>query len=168
VPLKTELQNGDVVEVLTTPNSKPSRDWLNSVVTSKARNRIRHWISEQQRVESIDIGRKLLEKEALKFHRCAEEATKFDELKRIANEYGLGRGEDLLASIGYGKTLPRNVLAKFLGAEKFAELDPEKKKETRLESGMKAVKKFHWFGRDAIIVKGVDNLLTNRARCCNP
>ncbi|HEV8159217.1 MAG TPA: ACT domain-containing protein, partial [Pyrinomonadaceae bacterium] len=81
---------------------------------------------------------------------------------------GLGRPEDLLASIGYGKTLPRNVLAKFLGAEKFAELDPEKKKETRLESGMKAVKKFIGLGEDAIIIKGVDNLLTTRARCCNP
>jgi guanosine-3',5'-bis(diphosphate) 3'-pyrophosphohydrolase len=64
VPLRTELQNGDVVEILTTPNSKPSRDWLNYVVTSRARNRIRHWISDQQRVESIEIGRKLLEKEA--------------------------------------------------------------------------------------------------------
>jgi GTP pyrophosphokinase len=168
VPLKTELQNGDVVEILTTPNSKPSRDWLNSVVTSKARNRIRHWISEQQRIESIDIGRKLLEKEALKFHIAQKKLLNADELKRIANEYGLGRGEDLLASIGYGKTLPRNVLAKFLGAEKFAELDPDKKKETRLESGMKAVKKFIGLGEDAIIVKGVDNLLTNRARCCNP
>lgn len=168
VPLKTELQNGDVVEILTTPNSKPSRDWLNSVVTSKARNRIRHWISEQQRAESIEIGRKLLEKEALKFHVAQKKLLNSDELKRIANEYGLGREEDLLAHIGYGKTLPRNVLAKFLGAEKFAELDPEKKKETRLESGMKAVKKFIGLGEDAIIVKGVDNLLTNRARCCNP
>jgi GTP pyrophosphokinase len=168
VPLKTELQNGDVVEILTTPNSKPSRDWLNSVVTSKARNRIRHWISEQQRAESIEIGRKLLEKEALKFHVAQKKLLNPEELKRIANEYGLGRSEDLLASIGYGKTLPRNVLAKFLGAERFAELDPEKKKETRLESGMKAVKKFIGLGEDAIIVKGVDNLLTNRARCCNP
>ena len=89
-------------------------------------------------------------------------------MKRIANEYGLGRPEDLLASIGYGKTLPRNVLAKFLGTEKFEELDPEKRKETRLETGMKAVKKFIGMGEDAIVVKGVDNLLTTRARCCNP
>ena len=169
VPLRTELQNGDVVEILTTPNSKPSRDWLNYVVTSKARNRIRHWIAEQQRAESIDIGRKLLEKEADKFHLSPKKLLNNDgEMKRIANEYGLGRAEDLLASIGYGKTLPRNVLGKYLGAEKFAELDPEKKKETRLESGMKAVKKFIGLGEDAIIVKGIDNLLTTRARCCNP
>ena len=169
VPLKTELQNGDVVEILTTANSKPSRDWLNHVVTSRARNRIRHFISEQQRAESIEIGRKLLEKEAEKFRIQAKKLQKNDEeLQRIANEYGLGRAEDLLASIGYGKTLPRNVLAKHLGAEKFAELDPEKRKETTLQSGMKAVKKFIGMGEDAIVVKGVDNLLTTRARCCNP
>lgn len=169
VPLRTELQNGDVVEILITPNSKPSRDWLNYVVTAKARNHIRHWIADQQRAESIEIGRKLLEKEADKFRLSPKKLlNNDDEMKRIANEYGLGRAEDLLASIGYGKTLPRNILAKFLGAEKFAELDPEKKKETRLESGMKAVKKFIGLGEDAIIVKGVDNLLTTRARCCNP
>jgi GTP diphosphokinase / guanosine-3',5'-bis(diphosphate) 3'-diphosphatase len=169
VPLRTELQNGDVVEILTTPNSKPSRDWLNHVITAKARNRIRHWISEQQRAESIDLGRKLLEKEADKFRVSPKKLlNNEDELKRIANEYGLSRAEDLLASIGYGKTLPRSILGKFLGAEKFAELDPEKKKETTLQTGFKAVKKFIGLGEDAIIVKGVDNLLTTRARCCNP
>ena len=169
VPLRTELQNGDVVEILTTPNSKPSRDWLNHVITAKARNSVRHWIAEQQRTESIDVGRKLLEKEADKFHLSSKKLlNNDDEMKRIANEYGLGRAEDLLASIGYGKTLPRNVIAKFLGAEKFSELDPDKKKETKFQSGMKAVKKFIGLGEDAIIVKGVDNLMTNRARCCNP
>lgn len=169
VPLRTELQNGDVVEIMTTANSKPSRDWLNYVVTSKARNRIRHWISEQQRTESIDIGRKLLEKEADRFRLSPKKLMNNDtEMKRIANEYGLGRPEDLLASIGYGKTLPRNIIAKFLGPEKFAELDPEKHKETRLETGMKAVKRLIGLGEDAIVVKGVDNLLTTRARCCNP
>ena len=169
MPLRTELQNGDVVEIMTTPNSKPSRDWLNYVITAKARNRVRHFISEQQRVESIDLGRKLLEKEADRFKVPHKKLINSEpEMRRIANEYGLGRPDDLLASIGYGKTLPRNVLAKYLGAEKFAELDPDKRPETKIESGLKAVKKFIGLGEDAIIVKGVDNLLTARARCCNP
>ena len=169
VPLRTELQNGDVVEIMTTPNSKPSRDWLNYVVTAKARNRIRHWISEQQRAESIDLGRKLLEKEADRFRVPHKKLVSNEaELKKIANDYGLSRADDLLASIGYGKTLPRNVLQKYLGAEKFAELDPEKREETKIQTGLKAVKKFIGLGEDAIVVKGVDNLLTTRARCCNP
>ncbi len=91
-----------------------------------------------------------------------------DGFTKIANEYGLGRGEDLLASIGYGKTLPRNVLAKYLGPEKFSKLDPEEREDTRLESGIKAVRKFIGLGDDSIVVRGVDNLLTTRARCCNP
>jgi len=168
VPLRHEIQNGDVIEILTTANSKPSRDWLSHVVTAKARNRIRHWISLQQREESVEMGRKLLEREAEKFRITPKKLlNNVTEMKRIANEYGLSRSDDLLASIGYGKTLPRNVLAKFLG-EKFEELDPENKKETRIGTGMKAVRKFIGLGEDAIIVKGVDNLLTSRARCCNP
>ncbi len=169
VPIKTELQNGDVVEIMTTSSSRPSRDWLNYVVTSKARNRIRHWISEQQRTESIDIGRKLLEKEAERFNLSGKKFSANEaEMKRVANEYGLGRSDDLFASVGYGKTLPRNVVAKFLGPDKFAQLDPDKRKDTRLQTGMKAVKKFIGMSEDAIVVKGVDNLLTTRARCCNP
>jgi GTP diphosphokinase / guanosine-3',5'-bis(diphosphate) 3'-diphosphatase len=169
VPLRTELQNGDVVEIMTTPNSKPSRDWLNYVITAKARNRIRHWISEQQRAESIELGRKLLEKETDRFRVPNKKLVNNEaELKKIANDYGLSRADDLLASIGYGKTLPRNVLQKYLGAEKFAELDPEKREETKIQTGLKAVKKFIGLGEDAIVVKGVDNLLTTRARCCNP
>ena len=169
VPLRTEIQNGDVIEILTTQNSKPSRDWLNHVVTSRARNRIRHWISEQQRQESVEIGRKLLEREAERFRISAKKLVNNEaEMKRIANDYGLSRSDDLLASIGYGKTLPRNVLSKFLGTEKFEELDPEKKPTTRISAGVKAVKKFIGLGEDAITVKGVENLLVTRARCCNP
>ncbi len=169
VQLRTELQNGDVVEILTTQNSKPSGDWLNHTVTSRARNRIRHWISQEQRTESIEIGRKLLEKEAERYRVTAKKFLNNEsEMRRIANDYGLSRPDDLFASVGYGKTLPRNVLAKFLGAEKFSEIDPDSKKQTRLKTGMKAVRKFIGMGDDAIIVKGVDNLLINRARCCNP
>jgi GTP diphosphokinase / guanosine-3',5'-bis(diphosphate) 3'-diphosphatase len=168
VPLRTELQNGDVVEILTKQNAKPSGDWLDHTVTSRARSRIRHYISQQQREESIEIGRKLLEKEAEKFRVAAKKFLSDEaELKRIANEYGLSRPEDLFASVGYGKTLPRNVLGKHLGAEKLKELDPDAKKPTRLKTATKAVRKLIGM-EDAIVVKGVDNLLINRAKCCNP
>lgn len=169
VPLRSEIHNGDVIEILTTQNSKPSGDWLNFTITSRARNRIRHWISQEQRTESIDIGRKLLQQEAERFRLPVKKFVNNEtEMKRIANEYGLGRPDDLFASVGYGKTLPRNVVAKFLGPEKFGELDPDNQKETRLKTGMKAVKKFIGMGEDAIVVKGVDNMLTARANCCNP
>ena len=169
VPLRSEIHNGDVIEILTTQNSKPSGDWLNFTITSRARNRIRHWISLEQRTESVEIGRKLLQQEAERFRLPVKKFVNNEtEMKRIANEYGLGRPDDLFASVGYGKTLPRNVVAKFLGPEKFSELDPDNQKETRLKTGMKAVKKFIGMGEDAIVVKGVDNMLTARANCCNP
>src|SRR5256885_325946 len=72
VPLRTQIQNGDVVEILTTANGHPSRDWLNFVATGRARNRVRHWVAEQQRSESIEIGRKVFEKEAARFQLSAK------------------------------------------------------------------------------------------------
>lgn len=169
VPLRSEIHNGDVIEILTTQSSKPSGDWLSYAVTSKARNRIRHFISLEQRTESVDIGRKLLQQEAERFHVPAKKFLNNEvEMRRIANEYGLSRPDDLLASVGYGKTLPRNVIAKFLGVEKFSEIDPDNQKQTRLKTGIKAVRKLIGMGEDAIVVKGIDNLLTARAKCCNP
>ena len=168
VPLRTELQNGDVVEILTKPNSKPSGDWLDHTVTSRARSKIRHYIAAKQREESIEMGRKLLEKEAERFRVPHKKFLNNDnEMKRIANEYGLSRPDDLLASVGYGKTLPRNVIGKYLGPEKLSELDPDKVKQSRLKTGMKAMRKLVGM-EDAIVVRGVDNLLINRAKCCDP
>jgi GTP pyrophosphokinase len=172
VPLRTAIQNGDVVEILTSPNAKPSRDWLNFVKTSRARNRVRHAVAEQQRAESIELGRKLFEKEAARFSLSAKKvlADADGALKRIANEYGYGRVDDLLAAIGYGKTVPRNVIAKYIGPEKFAELEQKKESplRSRVSAGVQAVKKFIRLGEDSIVVRGVDDLLVTRARCCNP
>src|ERR671938_194614 len=168
VPLRTEIQNGDVVEIITTANSHPSRDWLNFIVTSRARNRVRHWVAEQQRAESIVIGRKLFEKEAVRSQLSPKELLGDGDgaFKRIAGEYGYGRVDDLLAAIGYGKLVPRNVIAKYLGPEKFEELDTQK--ESKLRSGMRAVKRLIRMGDDSIVVRGVDDLMVMRARCCNP
>ncbi len=166
-PLRTPIQNGDVVEILTNPNAHPSRDWLNFVVTSRARNRVRHWVAEQQRAESIEIGRKLFEKEAARFQLSAKKLLSDGDgdFKRIAGEYGYGRIEDLLAAIGYGKIIPRNVIAKYLGPEKFEALD--KRKESKLRTGVRAVRRLIG-GDEGIVVRGVDDLMVTRARCCDP
>src|SRR6476619_6158780 len=141
VPLRTMIQNGDVVEILTSANAHPSRDCLNFIATSRARNRVRHWVSDQQRAESIEIGRKLFEKEAGRFQLPFKKLLNDNngDLKRIAGEYGYGRTDDLLAAMGYGKLGPRNVIAKVLGPEKFEALD--KQKESRLRTGVRAGKR---------------------------
>ncbi len=172
IPLRGTIQNGDVVEILTSPNAHPSRDWLNFVVTSRARNRVRHWVAEQQRAESIEIGRKLFEKEATRFQLSMKKllGDSNGDFKRIANDYGYGRVDDLLAAVGYGKLVPRNIIARLLGPDKFAELD--EKKESRLRSGMtagvQAVMRLIRLGDDSIVVRGIDDLLVARARCCSP
>ncbi len=167
-PLRTKIQNGDVVEILTSSTSHPSRDWLNFIVTSRARNRVRHWVSEQQRAESMEIGRKLFEKEAARFQLSVKKMLNDSDggMKRVASEYGYGRVDDLLAAIGYGKLVPRNVIAKYLGPEQFEQLDNQK--ESRLRSGVRAVKRLIRLGDDSIVVRGVDDLMVTRARCCNP
>jgi GTP pyrophosphokinase len=168
VPLRTAIQNGDVVEIIRSPNASPSRDWLNFVVTSKARTSVRHRVAEQQRTESIEIGRKLFEKEAARFQLSTRKLLNDanGDFKKLAMEYGYGRADDLLAAIGYGKIVPRNVISKYLGPEKFAELD--ERKESRLRTSVQAVKRLIRLGDDAIVVRGVDDLLVARARCCNP
>src|SRR5207247_10489611 len=153
VPLRTPIQNGDVVEILTSPNAHPSRDWLNFIVTSRARNRVRHWVADQQRTESMEIGRKLFEKEAARFQLSMKKllSDSNGDLKRIAGEYGYGRTDDLLAAIGYGKIVPRNVIGKYLGPGKFEALD--KQKVSRLRTGVRAVTGL-MNGDEALVVCG--------------
>src|SRR5499433_2876733 len=111
VPLRNKLRNGDVVEIMTQPGHNPSRDWLGFAKSTRARNKIRHWLNIHQRERAIEIGKKLMEKQARKYRLAMKD---FDEeqLDRIAKEYGLGTGQDLMAGIGYGKYSARQVLAK--------------------------------------------------------
>src|SRR6201987_1848594 len=115
VPLRHKLHSGDIVEILPQPGHKPSRDWLAIVKSSRSRNKIKHWLNVHQRERAIEIGRKLIEKEARKY-RVALKDIKDEDLQRVASGYGLGRGEDLMAGIGYGKYSPRQVLARLLPA----------------------------------------------------
>src|SRR5215468_3336469 len=166
VPLRYKLHSGDIVEILTQPGHKPSRDWLAIVKSSRSRNKIKHWLNIHQRERAIEIGRKLIEKEARKY-RIALKELKDEELHRIASDYGLGRPDDLMAGIGYGKYSARQVLAKLApaGAEPVPDADEPKEKDAGITSVVRRV-----FGGDnnALTVKGSGDLLVYRARCCNP
>jgi len=166
VPLRHKLHSGDIVEILTQPGHKPSRDWLSIVKSSRARNKIKHWLNIHQRERAIEIGRKLIEKEARKY-RIALKVLKDEELQRIASDYGLGRPDDLMAGIGYGKFSARQVLGKLApaGSEPISDSEESKEKSAGIGSVVRRV-----FGGDhnALIVKGSGDLLVYRARCCNP
>jgi GTP pyrophosphokinase len=166
VPLRTRLRNGDIVEILTQNGHTPSRDWLTFVKSSRARNKIKHWLNEHQRERAIDIGGKLLDREARKYKVAL---TRFNDADytRVANEYGVGGEKDLLAGIGFGKYSSRQVLHKLepsLIAPSAAETDAADGK-----AGADAIKKLHLHPRtEALEVEGQNDLLVYRARCCNP
>jgi GTP diphosphokinase / guanosine-3',5'-bis(diphosphate) 3'-diphosphatase len=165
VPLRHKLHSGDIVEILTQPGHKPSRDWLAIVKSSRSRNKIKHWLNIHQRERAIEIGRKLVEKEARKY-RIPLKELKDEEFQRIASDYGLGRPDDLMAGIGYGKYSARQVLAKLTPAASHNLAESEAQEpESAVSSVVRRV-----FGGDnnAITVKGSGDLLVYRARCCNP
>jgi len=166
VPLRHRLHSGDIVEILTQPGHKPSRDWLGVVKSSRARNKIKHWLNIHQRERAIEIGRKLIEKEARKY-RVAFKEIKDEELQKAASDYGLGQADDLMAGIGYGKYSARQILARLSPAAEAIESGKEPEKPGGLASVVRRV-----FGSDsnnnAIRVKGQGDLLVYRARCCNP
>src|SRR5246500_3083652 len=102
VPLRSKLRNGDIVEVITQNGHTPSRDWLTFVKSSRARNKIKHWLNEHQRERAIDIGSKLLDREARKYKVSLARFNEVD-YTRVANDYGVEGEKDLLAGIGFGK-----------------------------------------------------------------
>ena len=171
VPLRTKLRTGDIVEIVTQKDHKPSRDWLTFVKSPRARNKIKHWLNEDQRRRAVEIGRKLLEREARKFKVPMTQISDQD-LGRIANEYGVATAADLLATLGQGKHSAHQILNK-LAPGHADKGDPEAAAEPKgpgtVESAMSdAVRKLHLTGSDSLQVEGQNDLLVYRARCCNP
>jgi len=161
VPLRTRLKNGDIVEIVTTPGHQPSRDWLNFAATSRARNKIRHFIHAEDKTRAIDFGRKLFEKEARRFDVNYKTLTDPKTLAKAAAEQGLQKAEDLFAAIGYGKIAPRTLLGRLVPQEQLRERPPD----TPIAS---VVKRVLGTGEQKIKVRGFDDLMVARARCCNP
>jgi len=169
VPLRYKLHSGDIVEILTQPGHKPSRDWLGLVKSSRSRNKIKHWLNVHQRERAIEIGRKLIEKEARKY-RIALKDIKDEDLLRVANAYGLGKAEDLMSGIGYGKYSARQVLARLLpaGATPSIAGDIESEGLISQPGGFTSVVRRVFGDHNAIMVRGQGDMLVYRARCCNP
>jgi guanosine-3',5'-bis(diphosphate) 3'-pyrophosphohydrolase len=166
VPLSYQIQNGDVIEILNSPNQKPNRDWLKFVVTSRARNKIKHYVAQRQREEAIEIGRKMFEKEVARLRLKLRSVQEDQALEKYRADNGFPKIEDLYAAIGYGKILAKTPLTKLIPADKLEELD--KAETTRLQQMTQVVKRALKLGDDRIAIKGVDNVLVYRAPCCNP
>ncbi|MFN7994790.1 MAG: bifunctional (p)ppGpp synthetase/guanosine-3',5'-bis(diphosphate) 3'-pyrophosphohydrolase [Bryobacteraceae bacterium] len=167
VPLRYALRNGDIVEIMTQPGHQPSKDWLTLVKTARARNKIKHVINANERTKAIEIGEKYLEKEARRLGVALSRVSKAD-LERVAGDYGYGKIEDLYAALGYGKFSARQVLQKIAPDQVMPDA-PDTKAVSQPDVAPAPAAGQNRVDADAVIrVKGVDELLVYRAKCCNP
>jgi guanosine-3',5'-bis(diphosphate) 3'-pyrophosphohydrolase len=161
VPLRSHLKNGDIVEIITSTGHKPSRDWLSFVVTSHARYEIKHFIRVEEKARARDLGRKVFEKEARRYDLNPKTLVESDAFKHVLGEFGGQKPDDVYAAIGYGKLSPKQVLGKLVPADSLREKPPE-------GAVRAAVKRVLGAGEEKIKVRGFDDLMVFRARCCNP
>jgi len=171
VPLRYKLKNGDTVEVLTSPQGHPSKDWLTFVRTSRAQARIRAYIKEQEREKSLELGHEVLDKDMRRYGLNLNKLTKSGEIDRIAKDLGVSDAESLIAAIGYGKVAPAQVLARLLPEDKLAEKpkDGEPPPPTGVGRLTEMLKKVA--GRptkQGVRINGIDDVLLRFGRCCNP
>ncbi|WP_018247739.1 RelA/SpoT family protein [Orenia marismortui] len=162
VSLEYRLKNGDIVEILTSTNSGPSRDWLNFVKTSRAKSKIKHWFKEQRKEEASVKGKEMLESRLKKEHINLKESEKNKKLEEIAKGLGVANIEGLYAAISYNKFSVSQIVRKLIPEEKKDcpkyELNKLKKKRNiRRNPQNKGIK-----------VKGIDGLLVRISKCCNP
>ena len=162
VPLDYKLKNGEFVEILTSKHSSPSQDWLNFVKTSKAKNRIRQKLREQQREDSIIKGKELLHKECRRLEWDPADILLTDKVEDLAKEYRYQSSEDLYAAIGYGNVTAGSIVKKIVGEVKYN----ARKKELKAKKLTKTTQRPVTRGA-GVSVTGTDDLLIKLARCCN-
>jgi GTP diphosphokinase / guanosine-3',5'-bis(diphosphate) 3'-diphosphatase len=160
VPLRHELENGDTIEVLTAASQRPSKDWLKFVKTTKAINRIRHWMKAEERERSISLGRELCERDFRKKGLSFNNLVNSSELLEVARALSLRTVDDLLASIGFRKVTPNQVLGRLSSLTAEEEVPRE---ETILVEKRKSAPP-----DEGIKVRGVDDVMIRMAKCCNP
>ena len=161
VPLQYELKTGDTVEISTSKKSHPSKDWLNFVKTVKARSRIRQWIKTQEKERSFTLGREMCEKAFRKYRLNFNTLLKSEEMEKVVEHFGFKHMDDLIASVGYGKITPLQIIRK-------VEPKPEEKEDSQsfLDKIISRVRKKK--PKTGVTVKGVDDILIKFGKCCQP
>ena len=161
VPLPYELKTGDIVEIVTSKNHHPSKDWLNFVKTVKARSKIRHWIKVQEKERSLTLGREMCEKAFRKERLNFNALVKSEKMQQVVEQFGFKAVDDLVANVGYGKITPLQVLRKFA-----PKIDEEEVDESIFNKLIGRVKKKK--PKAGVLVKGVDDILIKFGKCCQP
>ncbi len=167
VPLKHQLDNGDRVEIITSKTQVPSKDWLKFVVTNKAKSRIRQFVKEEQRRNSIVIGKDIAEKEFRKFGMAAIKYLKGPDFDQYMKEHGIVDLDELYARIGYGKFEP-NLLVKNLSPDVLQKEAEKTDDSTVMDKIVRAAKNKSRKSNSLVSVDGMDDVLVHFAKCCSP
>jgi GTP pyrophosphokinase len=157
VPLRYTLRQGDIIEIVTSPNQHPSRDWLKIVKSSRARSKIAQWLKVEERARSIELGREMFEREAKKYRLNASALLSGDEMVRVAADLGFPGPDDLLAALGYGKASVHQLLNKLAPGATLDTVERAKPAAGTRPTADQGVK-----------IRGVEDLLVRFAKCCNP
>jgi GTP pyrophosphokinase len=166
-PIKKRLKSGDIVEVLTSPHQRPSKDWLAFIVTSKARNKIRSFLRSEQREKSRKLGRDLLVQELEKRRMTIEELEKSGDAQKLVKVARESNLDDVLIAIGYGRLNPKDILAKALPAPEPKETIQEQIHRQGLDQPAKPDKPIKT-SHGSILVSGYDDVLVSLGKCCSP
>jgi GTP diphosphokinase / guanosine-3',5'-bis(diphosphate) 3'-diphosphatase len=157
VPLRYTLRQGDIVEIVTSPNQHPSRDWLKFVKSTRARAKINGWLKIEERARSIQLGRELFEREAKKYRLNPAALLAGDDMLRATSDLGYPTPDDVLAAVGYGKASVHQLLNKIAPG---ATLDTVERPKATPGTRPKT--------EQGVRIRGVDDLLVRFAKCCNP
>jgi guanosine-3',5'-bis(diphosphate) 3'-pyrophosphohydrolase len=161
VPLRYELQNGDIVEIVTSPNHQPSKDWLKYVKTSRAKTKIRQWVKSEARDRSVDLGKEICEREFKKYHLDFAKFMKSEDLKRVMDDFSFQSIDDLLAEVGYGNISCKQIMGKLVPAER---LEKDKAEDSRLKRLAQKIRREPL----GIQIRGVQDVMVRFGKCCNP
>jgi GTP pyrophosphokinase len=167
IPLRNALKNGDTVEILTSPHSHPSKDWLTFAKTSRAQARIRQFLRQAEHRRSIEIGRELAERELRRYGLTLNRMLKGGELDKAAQTLGYRQPEDLLAGLGYGKVSPLQLLQQVLPADKLA-APPTGADSSVLSPITDLFRKMARRTTEGVRLNGIDDVLVRYGKCCNP
>ncbi len=169
VPLKHELKNGDIVEIITHKNQRPNKDWLSFVKTGRARTKIRKAVRKEQRERSRELGRELLDKELKQYNTNIRAWERSGRLDEALEQSRFGTLEEMLGEIGYGKMQADTVIKKFYETDDDGDQQKKKKKTNDKESKLgKLWSKIVDRGKTGVVVDGIEDVMVSYAKCCNP
>ena len=169
VPLRHQLANGDTIEVLTSKNQVPSKDWCNYCVTTRAKSKIRAFVRAEERKRAAELGREMLEGAFRKSELKIQEALSSAAFEKLLKDNGCGTEGDLFALVGFGRLLPQTVIGSLLPEEPVADSKSSKAKTFLQKTlGAESKKKKKKTPSSLITVDGIEDVLVHFAKCCNP